>query len=226
MIRAWPPSAFALIAGNAVPAAGVLFFDWPLFPIVLVYWCELVMLVVIALLRMAFAYPVMPGSLIIKALSLPFLPLVFGPQLFLVLFAGLIGFGLAGNKDAGQAFTSIVFAASDAKDLLSWDEIWRVLQREIDVGMRFAIAALAASHFYSFIRNYLVRGECNRVTFLSLWIWPMMRSWFTLLCVGAGILAVAWRGVQPPALLVFVICAKTAADLWSHLREHRPAAPA
>jgi hypothetical protein len=219
-MQLWPSSAFALIAGNAVPALGVLFFDWPLFPIVLVYWCEMVVIFVITLLRMAFG----PGALVVKALLLPFLPLVVMPQLFAVLFFGLTWFLFAGNKAAGEAFFSIVFAASDAKDLLSWDEIGRVLQREIDMGMRFAIAAIAASHVYSFVVNYLLRGERNRVTFLALWIWPFARAWLSMLAVMAGILAVAWGGVQPPALLVLVICAKTALDLYGHLREHRAAA--
>jgi len=225
-MRHWPSSAFALVAGNAVPAIGVLFLDWPLFPIVLVYWCELVVLFVITLLRMAFAHPATPGSLIVKALCLAFLPLTLGPQLFAVLFFGLTGFGLAGNNDAGMAFHSIVFAASDAKDLLPLDECWRVLRREIDTGMRIAIVALAASHLYSFVRNYLMRGECNRVSFWSLMAWPYLRSYLTMLAVGAGVLAIAWAGVQPPALLVLIICVKTALDLNVHLREHRAPAPA
>ena len=55
--RRWPLSAAVLIAANAAPLIGVLAHHWTVFAVVLLYWCENVVVGVFNVLRMLCAQP-------------------------------------------------------------------------------------------------------------------------------------------------------------------------
>jgi hypothetical protein len=82
------------------------------------------------------------------------------------------------------------------------------------------IGAFAASHLLSFLWNYLIRGECNRIGVVGLLVLPIARfslisTVMTLALVGADQLA------APIWLLVGLVGIKIAFDLFAHLKEHR-----
>src|SRR2546428_6743265 len=52
-----PPSAFVLVATNLIPLIGVLLHDWTVFQVLLLYWCENVVVGVFNVLRMLSAQP-------------------------------------------------------------------------------------------------------------------------------------------------------------------------
>ena len=53
----WLPSALALLLANAVPLLGVVFSHWTVFSVVLLYWCENVVVGAFNVLRMLCAQP-------------------------------------------------------------------------------------------------------------------------------------------------------------------------
>ena len=56
----WRLSTLALVAANAVPLVGVLVFHWTVFPILLLYWCENVVVGAFNVLRMLCVQPDQP----------------------------------------------------------------------------------------------------------------------------------------------------------------------
>ncbi len=80
--------------------------------------------------------------------------------------------------------------------------------------------ALAASHLYSFIANYLARGEYRHITVGGLILQPVGRVVILHLAILlAGMIVVAVGSPLP--LLVLLVIGKTALDLTLHLRQRQ-----
>ena len=96
----------------------------------------------------------------------------------------------------------------------------QVLRRELDPGLMLGIAALAASHLFSFFWYYLVKGGCNRTDLRALVAQPIARLWPMLSVLIAGAFFV--QGLEAPLwLLISLIGVKIGFDLHGHIREHR-----
>lgn len=93
-----------------------------------------------------------------------------------------------------------------------------VLDMLREPGLLAAVAALVASHGYSFVRNYLGREEYRRVNLQRLMMRPYGRIVVVHLFVILGGLLVQGVKAQAPALVLFVVL-KTAIDLGMHRRE-------
>ena len=209
-----------LVAANLVPLFGVLAWNWPLFPVLAIFWFETIVIGAMAALRILFAYPTSLIMWFVKLMCSAFLAFLLIPYGMLLVILTFFVFGVFASREVGHALVSIVFAASDARDLLTLDEAGQVLWREIDAGMLLAAAALTASHLFSFVRYYLIAGECNRVGLRDLVAKPVARIWLMLAVVNAGAFGLLYLEA-PQWLLVPLIGVKTALDLHAHLREHR-----
>src|SRR5256885_8077445 len=76
--RSWPLSAVILILVNAAPLVGVLFFHWTVFAVVLLYWCENVVVGSFNVLRMLCAQPRDVMSWVSKVTTIPFFIVHYG----------------------------------------------------------------------------------------------------------------------------------------------------
>src|SRR6059036_3637946 len=76
--RRWLPSALALLLANAVPLLGVLFSHWTVFVVLLLYWCENVVVGAFNVLRMVCAYPQVSIAWVGKLFVIPFFMVHFG----------------------------------------------------------------------------------------------------------------------------------------------------
>src|SRR5207237_9750910 len=72
------PSLFALVLANAVPIAGVLFLGWTVFPLVLLYWLENVVVGGFNVAKMLLAQPRDAVYWAGKAFLVPFFIVHFG----------------------------------------------------------------------------------------------------------------------------------------------------
>src|SRR5438445_6888103 len=72
------PSLFALLLANAFPIAGVLFLGWTVFPLVLLYWLENVVVGGFNVAKMLLAQPRQPVYWLGKAFLIPFFIVHFG----------------------------------------------------------------------------------------------------------------------------------------------------
>lgn len=201
-------SVWTLIASNLVPLYGVWFHDWPVFPIMLLFWLENVVIGVLNVVRMLVAQPVpepgAPPSQGAKLFMVPFFCVHYGMFTFV---HGIFVFALF----AEDLFDG-VDSASEMKDaLLHAVQSWH---------LGIALLGLVASHLISFFTNYIGRGEYKRYSLGRLLFQPYGRVVILHLTIlGGGFLAMALG--SPTWALVILVVLKIVVDLGAHLWEHR-----
>jgi hypothetical protein len=216
-------SSGALIAANAIPLFGVLFLDWDAFSIVALYWAENVIIGSINVLKMATCDPdadeinwsefkdasgmervvrsrdfAPHGS---KLFFIPFFVIHYGlfcavHGMFLWVIFGRIGggFGRPGGFD-------------NILNMFSREHLW------------MGVVGLAASHLWSFVANYLGRGEYRKTLVVLLMFQPYARIMVLHLAILLGGI-VAFALGSNILVLIILIGGKTMLDLSLHLREH------
>lgn len=200
----------ALLLVNAVPLVGVLFWNWSLFAILILYWLESGIVGAVNVLKIVRARgpePATPDAGIRLRINgrlppssgplAPFFILHYG--IFWVVH-GVFVVALFG-RDAGLGTAE----TSPATLLIT-------------------VVGLAISHLFSYRQNYIGRGEYLRVSPGAQMFSVYGRVVVLHLTVIIGGFAISSLESPVPALVVMVI-AKTAIDLGLHLREHRPAQP-
>lgn len=204
------PSALALLAANLLPLYGVLAWDWPVFPLLLLFWFENVMLGLLNALRMLLADPENLGSWLSKLLMIPFFCVHYG---MFTAGHGVFVFAFFGGKEyesLSQGLWVLKPAARAAAEFNLW----------------LPLAALAGSHLFSFAWNYVLKGEYREARVENLMMKPYARVivlHVTVLFGGFGAMALG----SPLWALLLLIALKIGLDLAAHLKEHRAAqAPA
>lgn len=194
-----PPSALVLVAANLVPLVGVVAFHWTVFSVLLLYWCENVVVGAFNVLRMLIASPQSAASDASKLFLVPFFVVHYGMFALVHGIFVLTLFGPGGRVAPNPAaLVSAVRAAG----------VWP------------AVLAMVASHGFSFAHNYLASGEFRRASVQQLMAQPYARVMVlhgTILIGGFAAKAVG----APAAALVVLITLKTAIDLRAHLAERR-----
>src|SRR3989442_15679236 len=99
--RRWPPSAVFLLLANAAPLAGVLLHHWTVFAVVLLYWCENVIVGGFNVLRMLVAKPQESLAWLGKAFLIPFFCVHYGMFTFV---DGVLVFAPFGGTRAHRGF--------------------------------------------------------------------------------------------------------------------------
>lgn len=214
------PSAVLLVAANLLPIYGVLAWHWSLFPILLLFWMETLVVGAMSALRILFAYPGSWIMWLVKFFCFPFISLFLIPYAILVIVLGMIVIVVFASETVRLAPESVLFPAVGADWRLTLEEAIRVLRSRLDAGILLGITGLAASHLFSFIWYYLVKAECNRATLGQLVLQPIARVWLMSFALTLGAFGVQ-RLDAPLWLLVPLIGVKTAIDLYAHIREHR-----
>jgi hypothetical protein len=207
----WDFSTATLVVANATPLFGVLFLHWHVFPLLLLYWIENVVVGFFNVLRMATADPTDPGSWIGKVFMIPFFCVHYGMFCYV---HGIFVFALFGGiKQFGDPFHV-------------WHNALPAIQHN---GLGFAALSLASSHAVSFFVNYIHGGEYKRASLSLLMSQPYSRVivlHFTILLGGFAMLAAG----SPVYGLLILVAVKTGVDVAAHRRERQklgePALPA
>lgn len=202
---AWgSPTVWALIAANLLPLYGVLALGWEVFPVMVLFWMENIMIGVLNVLRMLLASPGRAAAWVPKLFVAAFFCVHYG--LFTAVH-GLFVFTLFGG-DAYRALVDGLWAGEAARRAITEFTLWP------------ALAALAASHVFSFLFNYLGRGEFRDASPAALMHAPYGRVIVLhVTIIFGGILTQALR--SPLWALLPLIAFKIALDLLAHVREHR-----
>lgn len=193
-----PVSAWVLVAANLLPLAGVLFWDWNVMVLLLLFWMENVVIGLLNVLRMLCADPRDLALWAGKLFLVPFFCVHYG--MFTAIHGSLL---LAFFGDYASEGFSPVPAASQAV---------------LDYGLGIGVAAIAASHLFSFLWNYLYRGEFRHASLSELMEQPYRRVVLLHLVILLGGFAVAALG-SPLWALVPLVAVKVVLDVRSHLRE-------
>ena len=214
------PSSIVLILANLIPLAGVLLFEWDVLEILLLYWTESVVIGLINVLRMASCQTdnilaglgqyttgkkippelqrnMPPGALrAIKFFIIPFFVLHYGGFCYGHLMAVTGFFSTAGFQGGARASLAQVW---------QWD-FW------------IAVAAIGASHLFSFFNNYIGKNEYQHTSVFLLMQRPYGRivAMHIAIVFGAGL--VMWLG-SPLPILIILIVAKTTMDMKLHQKE-------
>jgi len=200
--RLWrSPSAWFLFAANLVPLYGVLLHGWPVLPVIVLFWLENVIIGVLNVARilLAGAGGAMSGRLLVAA----FFCVHYG------LFTaghGLFVFSLFG----GETYRALVHG------------LWTIDAARLAINefaLWLPLAALALSHLFSMLWNYLYQGEYRRADTKTLMHAPYGRIVVLhLALIGGGFLV---QTLHSPVLgLVLLIALKIGLDLRAHLQEH------
>jgi hypothetical protein len=217
----YKPSAWALIAANVLPLLGVLFWGWDTFEIVALYWVENVIIGAINVLKMitcsseraaiesfnskvASSSKKLPGHGS-KLFLVPFFVVHYG--LFCLVHGSFILAFFQPESFVGspfEAFSHLAAAISDRH--LGW-----------------AVVGLAASHLYSFFRNYVGRGEYRRSIVVLQMFQPYVRVVVLHVAILFGAFVVIALGSNIGILAILII-GKTVLDLTMHLRERERSA--
>jgi hypothetical protein len=198
----WPVSSAALILANTAPLIGVLAHHWTVFAVVLLYWSENVVVGVFNVLRMLCARPNEAIAWAGKAFIIPFFCFHYGMFTFVhgIFVVGIFG-GAFGKGPISSSPLGLLTAVRQA-------------------GLGWAIAALVASHGFSFFHNYLAGGEYRRVGLPQLMFQPYGRVVVLHIgIIGGAFLVIALHSAVPA--LVLLIALKTTLDLVAHLAERR-----
>jgi len=192
---------------NLVPLVGVLAWNWEVFPLLLLFWLENVIIGVFNALKMLLAAPDEGLAWGVKLFVIPLFCVHYG--LFtLVHGVFVLGF-FGGGFRQGAPFPDLAV-------------FW---QRAMEWKLEWPILGLALSHAVSFAWNYLGEGEYRRARVSTLMQQPYGRVvvlHLTLL-LGAFLMTALHSPVTGLALLVVL---KIALDVRAHLRERRKFAPA
>jgi hypothetical protein len=196
--RLVPPSALVLIGANAVPLLGVIFLHWTVFSILLLYWCENVVVGALNILRMAVAEPRDIGANASKLFLIPFFTVHYGMFTFV---HGMFVLALFGSGGPSMSASALLAAVRNA-------------------GIGYGVLAIALSHGFSFVHNYLGSGEYQRTSPPALMAQPYTRVVVLHITILVGGFLAKAAGA-PVAALVVLIALKTAIDLRAHLAERR-----
>ena len=193
-------SVVALVVANLVPLAGVILLGWEVFPVVFVFWVENVIVGVFNVLKMVTATVRGGVDLGVRCFLVPFFCFHYGMFCFVHGLFVFVMFGKGMMDPHGFPGPAMMIEAVSR------------------LGLWWAVAGLTVSHGISFVANYLLGGERDRVTLPQLMIQPYGRIVVLHLAIlGGGFLIMSlgspWYGL---ALLVLL---KIGLDLRAHLRE-------
>jgi hypothetical protein len=187
-------SSLALIAANLVPLMGAAFLGWKLSDVMVLYWAESAIIGFLNVCKIAVI-----GRWFALAAGPFFLGHFGGFMAVHFLFIYTIFVKGPDNMDSGGG------------DLAEVARLFLVLWP--------ALLALAISHAYSFINNFLGRGEYKGRTVSQQMSEPYARIVFMhLVLIFSGGLSLVLG--QTELVLIVVIAAKIFVDLKSHIREH------
>lgn len=218
-------SAIALLLANVLPAAGVLFWGWEAFYVVFLYWFENLIVGAFNILRMISASPgprdqvaggsptaSLIGAHAAKVFMVPFFTVHYG---MFCLVHGVFVFALFGRESG-----TITPPPGHRGGLFSG--VFGAIDEVVTPEVLLCLVGLIISHGYSFLANYLGKGEYKTTPLPAL----MMRPYPRIVVIHIAILFGAFISMSfgsPIGIMLLLIALKTILDLILHEREHRKA---
>lgn len=191
-------SSLALIAANLVPLAGALLLDWSVFLIVFLFWVENLVIGVFSIIKLILAHG-KRSSTAAKMFTVPFFTIHYG--------GFCAGHGIFILSLFGQ------WADADLTDFHNFiGDIF------IDDKAIYALLALFFSHGFSFVYNYILKGERMQANMEKLMTAPYPRIFLLHLALIFGAFLINLFHV-PEAGLALLVVLKIGFDLSAHLKE-------
>ncbi len=216
-----------MVSANLLPVAGVLLWDWNVFEIVSLYWFENVVIGVFNVLKMLTTTgeirlegrpkedPEIPAYLRtptasgiathgIKLFLIPFFTFHYGMFCFV---HGIFVVVLLGGRGGGMMKGDPLSGAGT------------MTARVFDSGGKWFILAIIGSHLFSYLFNYIGKGEYRRTSAPALMAAPYGRIVVLHIAILFGAFVITALG-SPAFLLLLLIAGKIALDVKLHRRSH------
>lgn len=184
-----------LVIANLIPVAGVLFWDWDVFYLMFLFWCENVIIGVFGIAK-------------IVTIGKGFLDRIFTPVFFSVHYGGFM---------AGHIF--FIFSLFFEKNTSSESGMFSVLGTVLTKVGWLPIVALFISHGWSFFNNFLTTDERLDLTPQNAMAAPYRRMVITHVAIIASGFLLTKLG-EPLVGLLMLVGMKIALDIVFHQREH------
>jgi hypothetical protein len=221
-------SGIVLVLMNLIPLVGVLFFGWSGFNIVFLYWSENVVIGFFNVLKMLTAGAIGDPSAEVKKPSDPgYLSARLLAMASAVFYAGVFTFHYGLFTYVHGIFVVALckilpaqLAGQPTGDLF---DLWPYVKEAFGDGLWMAFVALFLSHGFSFVTNFLYRGEYRRVAASDLMSAPYGRIVILHLTIIFGAFLGALVGF-PTGLVALLVLIKIGLDLALHLKERQTGA--
>lgn len=204
-----------LIAANAVPIIGVVYFKWQVLHILPFYWSENLAIGFYTVLKMVFMKVKDPAENRQKLYMVPSFVLLYCcyTMIFVVMFCTIIFLPLLGA--AGGWIILLPFALPEMIEKMV-PNITKIIPG------KFLIVVLVwfISHGVSFAVNYLHKGEYSRTNLQALMFQPYRRVFIMHIVVLIGGIILQFIFFQN-AFIVVLIGLKTLIDIRLHNSEHK-----
>ena len=195
------PSAWFLVLANLLPLYAVLVHNWPVLPVMVLFWLENIIIGMLNVQRILLAGA--EDGLAARVFVAVFFCVHYG---FFAAGHGLFVFNLFGGEEYAALLDGL-WSYDAARQTIHEYDLW------------LPLAALSASHLFSFAWNYLYKGEYHSAQTRALMHAPYGRVVVLhVALIGGGFLVQALH--SPVAGLVLLIVLKIGLDLRAHLREH------
>lgn len=198
-------SLVLLVAANLLPLVGVFLWDWDVFFLLLLFWCENVVIGLFGIAR-----------LIVAANNDTIREGLFLPLFFVVHYGGFM---------FGHFMVLFGMYSSNVEELGNSAQPADYYRLVLENFNWIAVAAIFVSHGWSFVENYMGRSEHERLSPMQAMGLPYKRMFITHVALILGGFFLIERG-QPLGGLVILILLKIGLDVTFHRREHRQLASA
>lgn len=190
-------SIVSLILFNLVPLIGVLFFDWSLGAVMILYWFENVIIGFYNVVKMTMAQGKTPKTQLRSGNK----PVTNAQKSSLIVFF-IVHFGIF---TLGHGVFVIVLFGEGLQNI--WDLVPAAL-------------SLLVSHGISLLHNFIRNQEYQRVAFQDLFFQPYKRVLIMHITIIIGASASLILNL-PSITLVVLILLKILVDVLSHINEHK-----
>ena len=206
---------FSLLLVNGILLTVALAADWGWHPLLVVYWLECVIVGAFNVLKM----------FVVAVAGNPFgrwgeFENAFSAIFFVIV---IVGFFLA--KFGGVIFGIGLFVMS-LPAIFDESGEFRVVMRSLEShgpSIALAVGLLVVSHAVSFVRNFLLHKEYERLGLLGLLFIPYLRLIWLLVTTLVVLAVVAAQPLLAPTIAfpILLVVVKLLADVFGHWREHR-----
>ncbi|HEX9896871.1 MAG TPA: DUF6498-containing protein [Dehalococcoidales bacterium] len=195
------PSVIVLLIANLMPLYGVIFLDWEISPLLLLFWLENVALGIYNVLKMVIATPDNRAIWFAKIIFIPFFCFHYG---MFTLVHGVFVFGLFGGYFTQNA---------------PFPDLTALVRAVRDYHLELPVLVLILSHGISFVLNYLGRSEYRQASLTNLMQQPYSRVVLLHITILVGGFLLMSLGSPVFGLLLLAVC-KTVLDVRAHIKEH------
>jgi hypothetical protein len=191
------PSGLVLILVNIIPLIGVLFLNWDIFTIIILYWMESAVVGFFNFLKMQkinnYKFSPLLPFFVVHYLIFMFIHLFFILQLF--------------QPELASASSQL--------------EAFKIVFKYLE-GLFISLSFIFLSHGMSFMFNFIKKAEFNNINLKQQMFMPYRRiviMHFIIMLAGAGIIYTDYS--QEVSAIVFLVILKIIFDLSAHIFEHR-----